>query len=68
MEARHHQSPSGGPPHVEWAAFLARPRQFVVHSQYVFFQMAEVPVPRKLFAAILERIDNLYAVTDMARS
>ena len=31
----------------------------VVHSRYVFFQMAEVAVPRKLFAAILERIERL---------
>jgi hypothetical protein len=31
----------------------------VRHSKYVFFQMAEVAVPRKLFAAILERIGRL---------
>jgi len=31
----------------------------VRHSKYVFFQMAEVAVPRKLFAAILERIRRL---------
>ena len=30
--------------------------KLVRHSKYVFFQMAEVAVPRKLFAAILERI------------
>jgi hypothetical protein len=28
----------------------------VRHASYVTFQLAEVPVPRKLFAAILERI------------
>jgi len=31
----------------------------VRHSKYVFFQMVEVEVPRKLFAAILERIGRL---------
>jgi hypothetical protein len=31
----------------------------VAHSRYVIFQMAEVAVPRKLFAAILERIQRL---------
>ena len=31
----------------------------VRHSKYVFFQMAEVAVPRELFAAILERIGRL---------
>ncbi len=29
------------------------------HSRYVFFQMAEVAVPRELFAAILGRIERL---------
>ena len=40
----------------------------VRHSKYVFFQMAEVAVPRKLFAAILERIQRLRAVVSMAPS
>lgn len=31
----------------------------VTHSRYVAFQMAEVAVPRRLFAAILERIRRL---------
>jgi hypothetical protein len=31
----------------------------VTHSRYVIFQMAEVAIPRKLFAAILERIRRL---------
>jgi len=31
----------------------------VAHSRYVFFQMAEVAVPRQLFRAILERIRRL---------
>jgi hypothetical protein len=31
----------------------------VRHSKYVLFQLAEVAVPRKLFAAILGRIGRL---------
>jgi len=31
----------------------------VPHSKYVLFQLAEVAVPRKLFAAILTRISRL---------
>jgi hypothetical protein len=31
----------------------------VAHAKYVIFQLAEVAVPRKLFAAILERIARL---------
>jgi hypothetical protein len=31
----------------------------VAHSKYVIFQLAEVTVPRKLFAAILNRIERL---------
>jgi len=31
----------------------------VRHSKYVTFQLAEVAVPRELFAAILERISRL---------
>jgi len=31
----------------------------VTHSPYVFFQMAEVAVPKRLFRAILERIRRL---------
>jgi hypothetical protein len=38
----------------------------VAHSRYVFFQMAEVAVPRKLFAAILERIRRLAALLPRA--
>jgi hypothetical protein len=30
----------------------------VTHARYVIFQMAEVAVPRKLFTAILERIQR----------
>ncbi len=40
----------------------------VAHSRYVFFRMAEVAVPRKVFAAILERIQRLRAVPGMAPS
>jgi hypothetical protein len=32
---------------------------FQSHSKYVIFQLAEVAVPRRLFAAILERIGRL---------
>jgi hypothetical protein len=31
----------------------------VSHARYVTFQMAEVAVPRKVFKAILERIERL---------
>lgn len=31
----------------------------VAHSKYVIFQLAEVAVPRQLFAAILNRIERL---------
>ena len=40
----------------------------VRHSKYVFFQMAEVALPRDLFAAILDRIQRLRAVPGMAPS
>ncbi len=38
--------------------------KIVRHARYVFFQMAEVAVPQKLFAAILERIARLRALPD----
>jgi len=38
----------------------------VTHARYVVFQMAEVAVPRKLFAAILERIRRLAALLPRA--
>jgi hypothetical protein len=31
----------------------------VTHAKYVVFQLAEVAVPRPLFAALLERIGRL---------
>jgi hypothetical protein len=34
----------------------------VSHAKVVTFQLAEVAVPRALFAAILERIDQLRAI------
>jgi len=40
----------------------------VRHSKYVFFQMAEVAVPRNLFAAILEHIQRLCVVASMVPS
>ena len=36
----------------------------VRHARYVFFQMAEVAVPRELFAAILQRIAQLRVLPD----
>ncbi len=36
----------------------------VVHARYVTFQMAEVAVPRELFAQILGKIDRLRLVPD----
>lgn len=38
------------------------------HARYVIFQMAEVAIPRRLFAAILEPIRRLPAVQSMAPS
>jgi hypothetical protein len=38
------------------------------HSKYVFFQLAEVAVPRQLFAAILERIGRLAIPLVVCRS
>ena len=38
------------------------------HSKYESFQMAEVAVPRDLFAAIIERIQCVRAVPSMAPS
>jgi hypothetical protein len=38
------------------------------HSKYVFFQPAEVAVPRQLFAAILERIGRLAIRLAVCRS
>ena len=40
----------------------------VCHANYVRFQMAEVAVPRRLFAAILDRIQRLRAVPAMVPS
>jgi hypothetical protein len=40
----------------------------VRHSKYVFFLMAELAVPRELFAAILERIQRLRVVASMVPS
>ncbi len=36
----------------------------IVHARYVTFQMAEVAVPRELFAQILGKIDRLRLVPD----
>ena len=40
----------------------------VAHSRYVIFQMAEVAIPRHLFAAILERIQRLRVVASRVPS
>ena len=39
----------------------------VRHSRQVIFQMAEVAVPRELFAAILERIGRLWLPPPIAQ-
>ena len=39
----------------------------VTHARYVIFQMAEVAIPRKLFAAILNRIQRLGAGPPMVQ-
>ncbi len=50
----------------EWAAlafggfeFLEMTRKVTWYPTYVTFQLAEIAVPRQLFAAILERIGRL---------
>ena len=48
-----------------WSLTMLREKLFkigakvVAHCRYVFFQMAEVAVPKRLFRAILERIRRL---------
>ena len=44
-----------------WAGIRLNPlgAKVVRHAKYVVFQMAEVAVPRDLFAAILQKIDQL---------
>ncbi len=42
-----------------WILTLKIGAKVVTHSRYVIFQMAEVAVPRELFAAILERIQRV---------
>ena len=39
-----------------------------IHSRYVVFQMAEVAVPKALFAEILDRIGRLRASPELAGS
>ncbi len=39
-----------------------------IHSRYVVFQMAEVAVPKALFAEILERIARLRSSPELARA
>jgi len=40
----------------------------VAHSRHVFFQMVEMAVLCKLFAAILDRIQRLRTMANMAPS
>jgi hypothetical protein len=40
-------------------AFAQIGAKVVSHAKYIVFQLAEVAVPRQLFAAILERIGRL---------
>ena len=47
--------PSAGGVHV----IIKIGARIVRHGRYVVFQLAEVAVPRALFAAILRRIDRL---------
>ena len=50
---------------VQWSLSTLRQKlikigaRIVRHGRYVVFQLAEVAVPRMLFAAILRRIDRL---------
>ena len=50
---------------VQWSLTTLREKlvkigaRIVRHSRYVVFQLAEVAVPRAVFAAILRRIDRL---------
>jgi hypothetical protein len=39
-----------------WEKLIKIGAKVVTHSRYMTFQMAEVAVPRKLYAAILRRI------------
>ena len=55
-----------GPNVSQWSLTTLREKlvkigaKVVSHSIYVVFQMAEVAVPRELFRAILERIQQLH--------
>jgi hypothetical protein len=40
--------------------------KIVRHGRYVTFQMAEVAVPRELFAGILRRVDRLQSLPSSA--
>ena len=51
-----------------WEKLIKIGAKAMAHSRYAFFQVAEVAVPRKLFAAILDRIQRLRAVENMAPS
>ena len=54
-----HRPPPGGPEiAIELRKLIKVGAKVVTHSRYVIFQMAEVAVPRELFAAILERIQR----------
>ena len=44
---------------VSWEMSVKIGVKIVRHGRYVIFQMAEVAVPRDLFADILRRIDRL---------
>ncbi len=57
-----------------WSLTTLREKLFKIsakvvrHSGYVIFQMAEVAVPRDLFAAILDRIQRLGVPPPLAQS
>jgi hypothetical protein len=42
-----------------WEKLIKLGAKVVTHAKYVVFQLAEVAVPRQLFAALLERIGRL---------
>ena len=44
---------------VSWEMSVKIGAKIVRHGRYVIFQMAEVAIPRDLFADILRRIDRL---------
>jgi hypothetical protein len=70
-----HKRPSAAPEEVEhWSPRTLREKlvkigaRVVRHGRYVVFPLAEVALPRRLFAEILSRVDRLRARTGARRS